>query len=452
MADDLRTRAKEALADPGLHEALARATDRFVEIRRAGDDVANLDALKRAARWQRHRVMERLPEVLERFADAVGEAGGVVHWAADAAEANDIVRDLATRHAVRTVVKSKSMLTEEIGLNEALEAAGIDVVETDLGEWIVQLAGDRPSHILGPAIHYTRERVAELFSARAGEELPPDPEVLCAYARASLRERFLEADMGISGCNFGVAETGTVVLVTNEGNGRMVTSVPPVHVVVMGMERIVETWDQLDLMMTLLPRSATGQQLSVYTTQVTGPRRDGEIDGPDELHVVIVDNGRSDVLGTGSHEMLHCIRCSACLNVCPVYRQIGGHAYGSVYSGPMGAVLTPLLDPSPATTELANASSLCSACHEVCPVGIPLQDLLLLRRADNAAGGAPAAFRAWAKVWSRPAGYRASIAAIQAGARHVPETFVPSAWVEGRIVPRPRGRGSLRERLARGEI
>ncbi|HHC07965.1 MAG TPA: iron-sulfur cluster-binding protein [Actinobacteria bacterium] len=448
-----RDRAAAAIADPGLHEALHRATDRFVEIRKGGDDLANLEGLKAAARWVRHRTLERLPEILARFADEVEAAGGVVHWAADAEEANRIVRDLAVDRGVRSVVKTKSMLTEELGLNDALEAAGLDVVETDLGEWILQLAGDRPSHILGPAIHFTKERIAEVFSRVAGRAVPPDPATLCSIAREELRARFLAADLGISGCNFAVAETGTVVLVTNEGNGRMVTSVPPIHVVVMGMERIVETWEELDLVMTLLPRSATGQRLSVYTTQITGPRRPGEVDGPDELHVVVVDNGRSAILGTPSHEMLHCIRCSACLNVCPVYRQVGGHAYGSVYSGPMGAVLTPLLRPDdPEARELAYASSLCSACHEVCPVGIPLQDLLLEQRRRNRRGRRDLGFRAWAATWSRPATYRASIAAIRTGAGRLPDALVPTSWKDGRRIPRPRGRFDLRRRLERGEI
>jgi len=448
----LRERARTALADADRRIAVRRATDLFATLRRTADTPANLEELRAAARWRRHETLRRLPEILERFADAVAGAGGVVHWAGDAAEAAATVVGIAREHEVRSVVKSKSMLTEEIGLNEAFETAGIEVVETDLGEWIIQLAGDRPSHILGPAIHFTKERVAELFSRVEGREIPPDPVALCAVARRNLRRRFLEADMGVSGCNFGVAETGTVVLVTNEGNGRMVTSVPPLHVVVMGMERIVETWEELDLMMTLLPRAATGQSLSVYVSQITGPRRDGEPDGPEELHVVIVDDGRSHILGTESHEMLHCVRCGACLNVCPVYRQIGGHAYASVYSGPMGAVLTPLLDPSPEHAELAYASSLCGACHEVCPVAIPLQDLLLAQRRRNVAGRRDRLLQAWAAAWRRPALYRASVAAIRTGARSVPEALVPTAWRDGRAVPRTRGRGDLRRMLQRGEI
>lgn len=452
MTAGLRDRARDALGDAALRAAVRRATDRFVEIRTATDDLADLEELRRAARSLRHDVLARLPEILGRFADAVERAGGEVHWAGDAAEAAAIVAGIARREEVRLAVKSKSMLTEEIGLNHVLEADGVEVVETDLGEWIIQLAGDRPSHILGPAIHFSRQDVAALFSKVGGAPLGDDPAELCAFARRSLREKFLAADLGITGCNFGVAESGTIVLVTNEGNGRMVTSLPRVHVALMGMERIVETWEQLDLMMTLLPRSATGQLLSVYTTQVTGPRRPGEADGPERLHVVVVDNGRSDIIGTESHEMLHCIRCSACLNVCPVYRQIGGHAYASVYSGPMGAVLTPLLRPDAAGRELADASTLCGACAEACPVQIPLEDLLLVQRRRNARDARHGVWRAWAAAWSRPGTYRASIAAARTGSGLLPDALLPGRWTDGREPPRRRGRRDLRRRLARGEV
>jgi L-lactate dehydrogenase complex protein LldF len=241
------------------------------------------------------------------------------------------------------IAPAMSMASEEIGLNEALEADGVEVVETDLGEFICQVAGEPPSHILAPAIHRDRSGVAEVLSKDAGRVLEPEPEALATYARERLRDVFFRADIGVTGVNFGVAESGTLVLVTNEGNGRMVTSLPPVHVAIMGLERIVGTWEELDVLLALLPRSATGQALTVYTTFTSGPRQDGEIDGSEEMHVVILDNGRSQVLGTRAREILHCIRCGACLNVCPVYRQIGGHAYGSVYGGPVGAVLTTLL-------------------------------------------------------------------------------------------------------------
>lgn len=451
MASELRTRAAVALDDPQLQWALVNASNRFASHR--SDDLANLDELRQAARATRNHVIRNLPATLDRFATAAEAGGAQVHWAADADEANATVLDIARRHNVRLAVKSKSMLTEEIELNHALEGDGIEVVETDLGQWIIQLAGEPPSHILGPALHKSASSIAELFNRHGGDNLSSDPEELCAFARRSLREKFLDAGMGISGCNFAVAETGTVVIVTNEGNARMVTSLPPVHVVVMGMERIVEDWDQLDLMMTLLGRSATGQPLTVYTTQITGPRHEDEVDGPEELHIVIVDNGRLDIIGTEFQEMLHCIRCGSCLNVCPVYRQIGGHAYESIYSGPMGAVLSPLLAATTSNRELANASTLCGACHDACPVDIPLEDLLLrLRRekADEANAVERQTWNAWAKMWSRPSLYRTSIAAARSGRWALPNGLVPV--LQGRKPPDGRGSGNLRKQLRDGKI
>jgi L-lactate dehydrogenase complex protein LldF len=304
------------------------------------------------------------------------------------------------------------MASEETGLNAALEAAGCEVTETDLGEWIIQVARETPSHIIVPAIHRDRHQIAEVLSRVAGGDLSSVPEELAAFARERLRRKFLEAELGVSGVNFGIAETGTCVLVTNEGNGRLVTSVPRVHVAIMGMERVLDSWAQLDLFLALLPRAATGQAITTYTSFLTGPRRAGEVDGPEEFHLVILDNGRSEILGSEFEEMLACIRCGACLNVCPVYRQVGGHAYGWVYSGPMGAVLTPLLLRAEGAEEVSQASSLCGACWQACPVGIPLQDLLLaLRRGRRPGAVERAAWAAWAAAWSRPAVYRASLRA-----------------------------------------
>ena len=279
------------------------------------------------------------------------------------------------------------MATEETGLNEALAAVGCTVTETDLGEWIIQLAGEHPSHIIAPAVHRNRHQIADTFQAEAGlVERTTEPSELVGLRPGRAARRFVEADLGITGANLGVAETGSIVLVTNEGNGRMVTSLPKVHVAVMGAERVVSTWEEADLILGLLSKAATGQLLTTYTSITTGPRQPGEVDGPEEFHLVILDNGRSDIAGTEFAEMLNCIRCGACLNVCPVYRQTGGHAYGWVYSGPMGAVLTPLLATTdPHAAELGNASSLCGACREACPVDIPLPDLLLATRRRKAA-------------------------------------------------------------------
>ena len=325
---------------------------------------------------------------------------------------------------MRRAVKSKSMVSEEIHLNDGLEAAGVAVVETDLGELIVQLAHDHPSHIIAPIIHKSREDIAELFKSAAGatDDDVSDVAHMTAFARTRLRSEFINADMGISGANFGVAETGSICLVTNEGNGRLTTTVPRVHVALMGIERIVPTIADLGTMLRVLARSATGQPLSVYSNILSGPRRttddetQSEPDGPDELHVVLVDNGRSELLGGELAEILYCIRCGACLNACPVYQSIGGHAYGSVYPGPVGAVLTPALQGLGAFGELPQASSLCGACREVCPVRIDIPRMLLaLRRRSVQEIGAPAwiryGMRAYAAAATRPALFRFAVRA-----------------------------------------
>jgi L-lactate dehydrogenase complex protein LldF len=332
------------------------------------------------------------------------------------------------------------------------------VVETDLGEWIIQLAGETPSHIIAPALHKDRHQIRDLFvdTVAAPQTLDTEPTELVRFARRRLREVFLAADVGITGANIAVADTGSIVLVTNEGNGRLVTALPRVHVVVLGMERLASDWAQADLLLALLARSATGQRLSSYTSIVTGARGPGEIDGPDELHVVILDNGRSDLLAGEHHEMLGCIRCGACLNVCPVYRQTGGHAYGWVYPGPMGAVLTPLLaGDQPEAAEVANASTLCGACMDACPVQIPLQDMLLsLRRAKAGDAGRTerTAWRAWSAAWSDAGRYGATTSVATWGrwaadlAGRLP---VGRDWAAGRTMPRPADE-RFRDRWLRG--
>jgi L-lactate dehydrogenase complex protein LldF len=436
----LRQRTAAAVEDRVLGANVASAVDRFRERRAAAlDALEDADGLRRAARAVRGEILADWAGVLGRFADAFAAAGGHVHWAATAEEANAQVLAIARRAGARTIAKSKSMVTEETGLNAALAAAGCTVTETDLGEWIIQLAGEHPSHIILPAVHRNRDQIAEVFADRAGREDPSsDPDALTAFARAQLRQLFLDADIGITGVNLGVAETGSIVLVTNEGNGRMITTLPRVQVALMGAERVVETWEQADLVLSLLARSATGQPLTSYTSVTTGPRREGEADGPDDLHLVILDAGRSDIAGTELSEMLNCIRCGACLNVCPVYRQTGGHAYGWVYPGPMGAVLTPLLAGG---HELANASTLCGACMEACPVEIPLQDLLLAlrrRKADDAGLAERSMWKAWAAAWSRPSAYRATSVLATRTRRLAPLlSRLPGAtrWTAGRAMP-----------------
>src|SRR5438046_3984341 len=379
----LRERASNALRDRFLHEALDIATTKFIALRReAFGDFPQGEALRDRARAIKEATLQRLDAHLETLVANVERVGGHVHFATTAEEARRIILDIARRTGARMAVKSKSMATEEIHLNDALEAIGVTPVETDLGEYIIQLAHERPSHIIAPAIHKTKGQVAELFSRELHRPgLAADPEVLTKIAREELREKFLQADLGITGANFAVAETGTVVLVTNEGNGRMTTSLPRVHVAVMGVEKVIPSMTDLAVFLAILAKSATGQKLSVYTTLVQGPRRPGELEGPDEFHLVLLDNGRIAQLAGTLRDALYCLRCGACLNVCPVYRQIGGHAYGYTYPGPIGILLTAMLDGATAVTDLAHASSLCGACADVCPVRIDIPKMLVeLRR------------------------------------------------------------------------
>lgn len=378
-------RANVQAVRPEMPASVRKATSRFLDTR------ANVVGILGEERWQQLRqagheirlhTLNHLDHYLTLLEQRVAEAGGHVHWARNAAEANRIVLEIATRHGVKRAVKVKSMATEEIGLNHALADAGISVRETDLGEFIIQLAGVGPSHIIVPAVHLTKEGIAQLFSEKLGVDAPPDPFALAAIARRTLRQDFLAADMGISGANFLVAETGTLVIVSNEGNGRMCTTLPPLHVAVVGIDKVVPDMESLNVLLKLLPRSATGQKMSCYTSFITGPRgSDGE-GGPGEFHLVLMDNGRTRILRDKvTRETLLCIRCGVCLNVCPVYNHVGGHAYGFAYSGPIGAILSPQLLGGKVAGDLPFASSLCGACAEYCPVKIPIPEILIqLRR------------------------------------------------------------------------
>ena len=377
------TAASAELKNEQLRANLRNVT-RTIRAKRAGV-VAELDdweELREAGRLIKDDVLGRLDEYLLQFEAGVQAAGGHVHWAADAAQANAIVVDIVRRHGASGVVKMKSLTTDEIGLNDALEAAGISALETDLAELIIQLGHDSPSHILVPAIHRNRAEVRDLFARTiaAGRELSDDPRELAEAARLYLRERFLDARVGISGANFGVAETGTICVVESEGNGRMCTTLPPVLVSILGIEKLVPRLDDLEVFLQLLPRSSTGERMNPYTSLWTGVS-DG--DGPQELHVILLDNGRTDVLRDEvGRQALRCIRCSACLNICPVYARVGGHAYGSVYPGPIGAILTPQLKGMERFASLPFASSLCGACYEVCPVKIDIPSVLLHLRGE----------------------------------------------------------------------
>ncbi len=373
-----------ALADAQLQRFVG-VTTRLKDAKRAqvladtyGDD---LDALRQAAGAVKQHTLDHLDHYLERWIAAAHDHGAEVHVADDGAAARRICVDIAQAAGATRCVKAKSMVTEEVRLNDALEAAGIRTVETDLGEYILQLDGDAPSHIVTPMIHKDRAAVGRAFERELGAPYSEDPATLTAVARAELRTAFAEADLGVTGGNFLVASTGAVVICTNEGNGRLSSTAPATRIALVGIEKVVPDMASLALMLKLLARTSTGQPLTVYTSIATGPKRTDEADGPDSFHVVLLDNGRSDILADPTfRSALRCIRCGACLNTCPVYRRTGGHAYGAVYPGPIGAVLTPLLRGGEAYPDLPHASSLCGACHRVCPVEIDLPGLLIAHR------------------------------------------------------------------------
>jgi L-lactate dehydrogenase complex protein LldF len=428
----------QALHDGPLQAALVRLTSTLMAGNRRGyAALADSDQLRQHAKHIKEHTLAHLDQYLEQLEAAIHKAGGEVHWAADAAEVRHIVLDIARQKNCRRVVKSKSMTTEEVHLNPALESAGLEVTETDFGEFIIQLAGERPSHLVAPAVHHTRESVARVLSRHLGEELPDDPRTLALTGRRVLREKFYYADMGITGANFAVAETGTIALVTNEGNGRLTTTWPRIHVALMGMEKVIPRLQDLPVFLKLLARAATGQTLSVYTTIITGPRRPGELDGPEEFHLVILDNGRAKILATPFRESLQCIRCGACLNACPVYRRIGGHAYGGVYSGPIGSILTPLYDSVSDNPHLPHASSLCGACQAACPVKINIPHMLIgLRELQHQARPSRLenlAYRLWKEILRRPPLYRLALRAA---------TLALRFWAKGGWLKRLPGPGA----------
>jgi L-lactate dehydrogenase complex protein LldF len=383
-----RELAAKAVQDKQLHRALAKMRDKV------GRNAVNLynqlspgHDPRQDAKAVRRKVVDNLDVVLETLTANIRARGGQVHLAETGEDAVEYCLSVAKRHEVARVVKGKSMLSEEIHLNDALEAAGIETVETDLGEYIVQLKGEAPSHIIAPAIHYTREQVGELFAEKLDETYTDDPPTLTAMARKALREKMLTADMGISGGNTACAETGHVTIVSNEGNIRMATTMPKVHVVLLGIEKIAATLEDHDILLRMLTRAAAGQKISTYVSYVGGPRLDEEPDGPEEFHLVLVDNGRSRILADPDfREVLHCVRCGGCLNVCPVYMSIGGHSYGSPYCGPIGAVFTPLTRGINACHHLCQGETLCGACKQVCPVDNDLPRMLSLLRFKLADG------------------------------------------------------------------
>ncbi|MGO4872378.1 MAG: LutB/LldF family L-lactate oxidation iron-sulfur protein [Roseiarcus sp.] len=405
----------EALHDQRLQKALVHAHNFIGRRAAAAERLPEFEALRDSARAIKDHTLANLDLYLEAYERKVTRSGGEVHYARNAAEANAIILGLCKARGAKAVTKGKSMISEEIGLNAALEAEGIEAIETDLGEYIIQLRGETPSHIIAPAIHVSKDEVEADFR-RAHRDLPAtrdlsQPEQLLGEARAILRDKFLSADIGITGANFLVAETGTSIIVTNEGNGDLTQILPRVHVVVASLEKIVPTLADAAQLLRVLARSATGQDMSVYTTLSTGPRRPGDPDGPEEYHVVLLDNGRSAMLGSQFEDMLRCIRCGACMNHCPVYHAIGGHAYGWVYPGPMGAVLTPSLIGVAEGGQLPNASTFCGRCEEVCPMRIPLPKMMRhWREREFERHLSPAVARSGLGVWAffakRPTLYR----------------------------------------------
>ncbi len=393
-----------ALSDNGLQQILGRLGDTLGARNRAAfGEFTESDLTRERARAVKDDTLAHLDEHLATLADNFERLGGHVHFCSDGDEARQAILGILAKHGARRVVKSKSMTTEEIHLNEALAQASVEAVETDFGEYIIQVAGHRPSHIVGPALHLSAADVAEVLSPVAGRPLSSDRTELAAFAREKLRQEFARADAGITGVNFAVAETGTLVIVSNEGNARLTTALPPLHIAIMGMEKVIPRLADVPVFLKVLARAATGQKLSVYTSLITGPAREGELDGPRESHLVILDNGRSRILGGPLRESLFCIRCGACLNACPIYRSVGGHSYGGVYAGPIGAVLTPLYDGLAANKHLPHASSLCGACQAACPVKIAIPEMLVkLREQLHEQPGELGRVEAWAyKAWAR---------------------------------------------------
>lgn len=367
--------------DPIMRKAVANAQERIGSYRqKMVDELGHWEEWRARAEQIRDHVLDNLDAYLYQLSEKVVSNGGHVYFAKTKEEATHYILQVAQSKNTKKVVKSKSMVTEEIGMNSVLQEAGIQVVETDLGEYILQLDQDPPSHVVVPAIHKNRTQIRHILHQKLGYDGPETPEAMTLFIREKIRQDFLSAEVGITGCNFAVAETGSVCLVTNEGNARMCTTLPKTHIAVMGMERIVPTFEEIDVLITLLARSAVGARLTGYNTWVTGPREADNVDGPQAFHLVIVDNGRSQILGSSFRDILRCIRCGACINTCPAYRHIGGHGYGSIYPGPIGAVISPLIGGYQDFKELPYICSLCSACDTVCPVNIPLSKLVLKHR------------------------------------------------------------------------
>jgi iron-sulfur cluster-binding protein len=465
-APHFKENAVGALADVQLQKALKNVETGFIGKRAlAAGALPEFDALRDRGRDIKNHTLTHLDLYLEAYEERVTAAGGHVHWAETGEDARNIILDICRKAGAKTVTKGKSMITEEINLNDFLEDHGIQPVETDLGEYIIQLRGEHPSHIIAPAVHLNKEQVEEDFR-RVHTHLDPQrdltaPESLLSEAREVLRNRYFQADVGITGANFLVAETGSSVIVTNEGNGDLTQTLGKVHVVVASIEKIVPTLEDCAQILRVLARSATGQDMSVYTTFSTGPKRPEDPDGPDEYHVVLLDNGRSSMLGSEFQDMLRCIRCGACMNHCPVYHSVGGHAYGSVYPGPMGSVLTPALFGIENSAHLPNASTFCGRCESVCPMHIPLPKMMRRwREKEFERHLSPATVRWGLGVWAffarRPKLYRVATSAmvrmlsvLGGSRRRIGSLPLASGWTRYRDMPAPEGQTFTQQWAAR---
>jgi L-lactate dehydrogenase complex protein LldF len=466
-SDKFNANAHEALANEDLQTALRTARVGFVSKRaKARAQVPEFDDMRDGARDLKDHVLANLDLYLEEYERKVIASGGVVHWAETAEDARRIVLDICRKAGAKTVNKGKTMISEECGINEHLIDNGIAAVETDLGEYIIQLRGEMPSHIIGPAVHVTVPQVRDAF-IKAHPHLPADRDLsgldtLLSEARTVLREKYFEAEVGITGANMLIAETGQSVIVTNEGNGDLSQSLPKVHIVMASLEKIVPTLEDASTVLRVLARSATGQEMSVYTTFSKGPRRAEDQDGPEEYHVVLLDNGRSGMVGSDFQDMLRCIRCGACMNHCPVYQAVGGHAYGWVYPGPMGAVLTPSLIGVEKGGHLPNASTFCGRCADVCPMRIPLPKMMRSWREREfeknlQPGAARVGLGLWAALAKNPMVYRLAIRGARMGmglfmrrgkAKSLP---LASGWTDSRDFPAPEPGGSFMDRWNKGQ-
>lgn len=449
--------ARDAIANENLQTALGNLKEGFIAARaNAAAGLKEFEQMRDEAREIKNHTLANLDYYLDQFEQKVTEQGGTVHWCATPEEARQTILDLCRQYDAKKVTKGKSMVSEEIAINDFLEANDIEPIETDLGEYIIQLAKEPPSHIIGPAVHKTKDEVADLFHEHHQKygltERLTEAEDLVAEARKVLRSKYFEADVGITGANFLVAETGTTTIVTNEGNGDLTQMLPDAHIVISAIDKVVPTLEDMATILRVLARSATGQEMSVYTTLSTGPKREGDLDGPRAYHVVLLDNGRSELLGTEKHDLLRCIRCGSCMNHCPVYHAVGGHAYGWVYPGPIGAALDPQMIGIEDAFHLPHASTFCGRCEEVCPMRIPLPKIMRHWREEAYAGEVTPArerrvLEAWAFVAKRPKLYR-SLTGIGMrvmgllGGRKGRFKRLPFArgWTKGRDLPAPEGR------------